>query len=136
MTLIIADKARSLPRDDGLTVARCNHSSTQMTVAEIKAARAEAIPPDDFTDAIALICERFDREISESIARQFYSTLKQHMGAEEFAAAYNDFWTTEMFFANVIPFFVKHVQRQRENAPDLISLGMAEAYRRGAETND
>lgn len=122
-----------LPRSDGLTVARCNHPSTDMAVAEIQAMRAAPIAEGDFADTFTLICERFDRNLSAPLLRQFHKTLSQNMGAEEFAAAYEDFWGTEMFFANVVPYFVNHAKRQRENGPDLIALGMAETYQRGRE---
>ncbi len=122
--------APEVVRFQGQAVATCNHPSTTMTVDEIKAARLERINPGDFADSFALVCERFDKDLSDPLLKQFYETIGESMGASEFRAAYRDFWKTEMFFANVVPFFVKHAQKQRENI-DLIGRGMSEVYKRG-----
>lgn len=135
MTDLERKTTQTLATEKGLTVAPCNRAGTRLKLETIKAMRAEKIDPDEFADAMALICERFDRELSAGLLRQYYAAINEVMGALEFQAAFKDFWGTKMFFADVCPYFINHVKQQRENGPDLGALAFAEATQRGADND-
>lgn len=117
----------------GACVAICNHPATTMSVDEIKAMRAQPIDKAAFSACIALYHDRFDKEPKQSLVRYYFSEYGTCMGHSEFLAAFRDLMTEDVFFAAGWSYIFKHVQRQRKNGPDLIALGMAEVYTRGAE---
>lgn len=117
----------------GSCVALCNHPTTQMSAELIKAARVEPIDKAVFIDCLALYHERFDKEPKKSLLNYYFGEYTFRMGHSEFLAAFRDLMAADVFFAAGWAYVFEHVKKQRRDGPDLISLGMAEAYKRGSE---
>lgn len=111
--------------------AACNDPVNSMTVSEIEKARREPIDPQAFAVCMTLICSRYEKKSDKALFARFYQRLSVEMGHTEFLAAFYDLEGAEVFYAQVLPYLLKHVRNQRDNGPDLLHLSMAEVYARG-----
>jgi hypothetical protein len=118
--------SRGVVRWSGSYIARCNWNGSGMTSSQIQQARAQPIEREAYADAMTLWQERFDREMSAPLMQFNYELLASEMGQTEFVAAFRDAMATKMFFADLIPFLIEHVKKQRDDGPDLWALDFAE----------
>ncbi len=117
----------------GACVARCNHPTTTMSVDQVTAMRKQPIDKMAFTACMALYHDRFDKEPKKSLVTYYFNEFNACMGHTEFLAAFRDLMVADVFFAAGWAYISEHVKRQRKGGPDLMALGMAEAYKRGSE---
>lgn len=124
--LELASSPELVVHHGGGHVAVCNTPDTRLTVKQIEAMRSEPISKEAFMACITLFHERFDKAPKKSVIAYYYGELQRVMGQAEFLAAFRDLMVADLFFAAGWPYLVAHVQRQRDNGPDLLHKSMAE----------
>lgn len=112
---------------DGVTLAPCNNAENKLTVKQIQESRDTPISKEVFTEYMTYLMELHNRQLSKPMIQKMMQKLSENMGNDEFVAACEDALVTRLRFSDLLAFLIEHVQKQREVAPDLMGLDIAEA---------
>ncbi len=121
---------------EGVTTALINDPRSSYRAEVIKRVRAADIDKELFAKHITLLGMHLGATYPPELLKHYYALLNESMCTEEFVAAARDAFRQKLYKSELVAYLTGHVQKQRENGPDLISRGMAEVYGAGAKHGD